>query len=83
MNGDYAFYFSMTADHISQWWTRQPGVHHEELQLREVTVDHKPCSESAVRLPQQQAGHRRIWYVTTTAHVTIVFTTMDLGISSA
>lgn len=72
----------MAADHISQWRTRQSGVHHEKLQLREVTVDHQPCSESAVRLPQQQAGYRRIWYVTTTVRVTIVCTTtLNLGMS--
>lgn len=53
-------YFSLTADHIGQWWARQFGVHHEKLQLREVTVDHQPRSESAVRLPQQQARYRRI-----------------------
>lgn len=59
------FCFSLTADHISQWWARQSGVHHEKLQLREVAVDHQPCSESAVCLSQQQARHRWIWYVTT------------------
>lgn len=67
-------YFSLTADHISQRWTGQPGVHHEKLQLREVAVDHQPGSESAVRLPQQQACHRRIRYGTTTVHVALVFT---------
>lgn len=58
IDGDYAFCFSLTADHISQWWARQSGVHHEKLQLREVAVDHQPCSESAVCLSQQQARHR-------------------------
>lgn len=72
--GDDTFYFSMAADHISQWRTRQSGVHHEKLQLREVTVDHQPCSESAVRLPQQQAGHRGIRYVTMIVYATIVCT---------
>lgn len=34
----------ISADHLSQWRPRWSGVHHEELQLWEATVDYQPCS---------------------------------------
>lgn len=57
------FFSFLTADHLSQRGTRQSGVHHEKLQLWEVTLDHQPRSESAVSLSQQQASDSRGWYV--------------------
>lgn len=34
----------LAADNLSQWGSRESGVHHEELQLWEATVDHQSCS---------------------------------------
>lgn len=49
------------AHHSGQWWTASLSEHHEDLHLREASVDHKQGAEGAVCLLQQQAGHCRSW----------------------